>query len=324
MIRPLIMVICAVVIFIPTIAYATSGPAIGLSKPMLKSVIAPGTNGVQVGQQVIISTTVARGYEYESAVPYVVLLEVRDSDSVTEFISFQSGKLEDNIDEQIEVGTTWIPAKAGTFSLRAFAISDFENPQILSFVYESAVEINSVAICSGSAECIRGVVTKIVDGDTLDIGGTRIRLAMVNTPETGEAGYDAAKEFTETLCHVGSQAVADEDDSQTEGSFGRMVAKVTCGDKILNAELLNTGHARMLSQYCSVSEFVVEEWAKYGCEITDDLPEETQCDSSYPDVCILPFPPDLDCSEIAFRNFRVLAPDPHRFDSDKDGIGCEG
>lgn len=28
--------------------------------------------------------------------------------------------------------------------------------------------------------------TEIVDGDTLDVNNVRVRLAMVNTPETGE------------------------------------------------------------------------------------------------------------------------------------------
>ena len=45
---------------------------------------------------------------------------------------------------------------------------------------------------------------------------------------------------------------------------------------------------------------------------------------NYPDHCILPPPPDLDCGDITARRFRVLAPDPHRFDSNGDGIGCEG
>ncbi len=47
------------------------------------------------------------------------------------------------------------------------------------------------------------------------------------------------------------------------------------------------------------------------------------CDAAYPTVCIPPPPPDLDCGDIAYRNFKVLAPDPHHFDSDHDGIGCE-
>ena len=50
------------------------------------------------------------------------------------------------------------------------------------------------------------------------------------------------------------------------------------------------------------------------------------CHASYPDFCIPPAPPDLDCTSplIAGRkNFTVLPPDPHRFDADKDGVGCE-
>ena len=46
------------------------------------------------------------------------------------------------------------------------------------------------------------------------------------------------------------------------------------------------------------------------------------CHPSYPGVCI-PAGPDLDCNEVPYSNFRVLQPDPHRFDRDKDGIGCE-
>jgi hypothetical protein len=48
-----------------------------------------------------------------------------------------------------------------------------------------------------------------------------------------------------------------------------------------------------------------------------------KCDSSYPDVCISPPPPDLNCSDISYNDFRVLQPDPHGFDSEGDGIGCE-
>jgi archaellum component FlaF (FlaF/FlaG flagellin family) len=50
---------------------------------------------------------------------------------------------------------------------------------------------------------------------------------------------------------------------------------------------------------------------------------EQRCDPSYPTVCIPPPPPDLDCGDIPYRNFVVRPPDPHRFDRDGDGIGCE-
>ncbi len=55
----------------------------------------------------------------------------------------------------------------------------------------------------------------------------------------------------------------------------------------------------------------------------EDVPEMIVCDSSYPDVCIPSYPQDLDCGEIQYANFKVLQPDPHGFDRDKDGIGCE-
>ena len=47
------------------------------------------------------------------------------------------------------------------------------------------------------------------------------------------------------------------------------------------------------------------------------------CDSSYPDMCISSPPPDLNCNDIPEKNFRVLDPDPHKFDREGDGIGCE-
>ncbi len=47
------------------------------------------------------------------------------------------------------------------------------------------------------------------------------------------------------------------------------------------------------------------------------------CHPAYPDVCIAPPPPDLDCFEIPFLRFKVLRPDPHRFDRDRNGVGCE-
>lgn len=57
-----------------------------------------------------------------------------------------------------------------------------------------------------------------------------------------------------------------------------------------------------------------------------DTPTSTDvpnCHPSYPSVCIPPPPPDLDCGEIPYRDSPVLPPDPHDFDRDNDGIGCE-
>ena len=46
------------------------------------------------------------------------------------------------------------------------------------------------------------------------------------------------------------------------------------------------------------------------------------CSPGYPDVCIPPLPPDLNCGDISYKNFKVLSPDPHNFDGNKDGVAC--
>jgi hypothetical protein len=52
-------------------------------------------------------------------------------------------------------------------------------------------------------------------------------------------------------------------------------------------------------------------------------PPPANCDPSYPDFCIPPPPPDLNCPDIPQKNFTVLQPDPHGFDGNKNGVGCE-
>jgi hypothetical protein len=47
------------------------------------------------------------------------------------------------------------------------------------------------------------------------------------------------------------------------------------------------------------------------------------CDPSYPDICIKSPPPDLNCPDISNKNFKIIGTDPHGFDRDNDGIGCE-
>ena len=47
------------------------------------------------------------------------------------------------------------------------------------------------------------------------------------------------------------------------------------------------------------------------------------CDPSYPDFCIPPPPPDLNCPDIGETDFTVQGADPHGFDGDNDGVGCE-
>ena len=50
---------------------------------------------------------------------------------------------------------------------------------------------------------------------------------------------------------------------------------------------------------------------------------QRRCDPSYPDFCLPIGIGDLNCPDIPYRRFRVVGRDPHGFDRDNDGIGCE-
>ncbi len=178
----------------------------------------------------------------------------------------------------------------------------------------------SSALCSGNARCITGTVTQVTDGDTINVGNQAIRFALASAPELYENGGNAARKFIEEICPVGSTATVDEDDSQTRGSYGRIVGVIYCNGVNLNEELVDSGLGYLSTGFCDKSEFANDSWAvKHGCvqATTND------CDPSYPDFCIPSSPPDLDCGDIPQKRFTVLQPDPHRFDGDKDGIGCE-
>ena len=128
--------------------------------------------------------------------------------------------------------------------------------------------------CRGTAACFIGNVTKVIDGDTLDVNGIRIRLSLINTPELGMTNFTEAKELALQLCPIGSVALVDQDDEQKKGSYGRMIGEVYCNysptnqnsTKNFSEEMLKSSFAVILTKFCAHSEFAIESWAKkYGC-----------------------------------------------------------
>jgi len=120
--------------------------------------------------------------------------------------------------------------------------------------------------CKGAARCWEGKVTKIVDGDTLEVDSLRIRLALVDTPEWDQPGGSEASQFTARLCPVGSKVLVDQDDKQLVDVYGRLLAVVWCSGRNLNRELLYAGIGHIDTSFCTRSEFETEDWAKeYGC-----------------------------------------------------------
>jgi len=133
--------------------------------------------------------------------------------------------------------------------------------------FEEPMDVSDPAQkCSGTARCITGIVTKIVDGDTIHVDGVLVRFAMASAPELKGFGGIDSRNFIDTICPVGSEVLVDEDDSQTEGSFGRMIGVVYCNGVNLNSELLDAGLGYMADQFCDSSEFAEDSWAiKHGC-----------------------------------------------------------
>ena len=111
-----------------------------------------------------------------------------------------------------------------------------------------------------------GIVTKVVDGDTLDINGIRIRLALVDTPEINQPGYDRAKQFLESLC-LGKKGELDVDSGQRRGDrHGREIGVVYCDGINTNEKLMSNNLARILVQFCDITEFANENWTITQCQ----------------------------------------------------------
>ena len=76
---------------------------------------------------------------------------------------------------------------------------------------------------------------------------------MASAPELDESGGITARVFIDTLCPVGSVALVDEDDGQTQGSYGRILAEVHCNGVSLNEELLDSGVGYLIDDFCDDS-----------------------------------------------------------------------
>jgi micrococcal nuclease len=209
-------------------------------------------------------------------------------------------------------------------------------------------------------------VVRHVDGDTLWLeGGTlppnaasSVRLLEIDAPEVGTPYADAATNFLRQELPIGATVyvLADEDNVDSFGRFLRYVWK--SNGEFFNEKAVRLGYARTLlippnDAYISVIRAAEQEaraarrgiWAVTPTSAqtatttrpqTAPLPTPASgprdaasgCDPSYPDFCIAPPPPDLDCADIG-RSLSVLQPDPHRFDGqpgqagEPDGIGCE-
>ena len=188
-------------------------------------------------------------------------------------------------------------------------------------------------------------VTRVIDGDTIEVTlGSRavaIRLIGIDTPETVAPGQPVmcygpeASAFTSQV--LSGRRVLLEFDVERIDRYGRTLAYVWVGDRLFNETLVRRGFA-VVSTYPPNVKYVerfgraqhqareMERgfWGACGPSASGPSPGGShRCDPSYPSVCIAPPPPDLDCEDVDATYFRVVSPDPHSFDGNHDGVGCE-
>lgn len=216
----------------------------------------------------------------------------------------------------------------------------------------TAVPTTAAPVAAGLPAGDDSTVAEVIDGDMIAVaGGTRVRLIGMDTPETKDAragvqcfGREAAA-HTEKLIPLGTPVRLAYDVERTD-RYGRSLAYVyrLRDGLFVNAALLRDGFAQVATfppNVAHVDEFQRLQrearqanrglWSACAAAATTTTARATtttkasgNCDPAYPDVCIPPPPPDLDCGDIPHRRFRVLPPDPHGFDgNDNDGIGCE-
>ena len=204
-----------------------------------------------------------------------------------------------------------------------------------------------------------GQVIRVIDGDTIEvrIDGTdyMVRYIGIDTPEKdNNFGVYASNKNSELVSWKWVTLVKDV--SETD-QYDRLLRYVFVGDQFVNYELVVQGfaHAEDYSpdSACKNTFSDAQNQARSSevgiwkptptprPTVIPTLPPQPtsppsttggttaggsnsdNCDPSYPTVCIPPPPPDLDCGEISHRRFQVIGSDPHRFDGDGDGIGCE-
>ena len=203
-------------------------------------------------------------------------------------------------------------------------------------------------------------VSRVIDGDTIDLSsGARVRLLQIDTPEpgTGECYSRAAGRELRRMLPVGAPVVLEADPRLDHvDAYGRLLRYVRRGGVNVNVELVRRGAAtvwfyrgergryadRLLSAGRSARSAGRGVWGACPGAVWNPLGPATtgpgsggragttpgrgiagSCDPSYPTVCIPQPPPDLDCGDIPHKRFRVRPPDPHGFDGEGDGLGCE-
>lgn len=92
--------------------------------------------------------------------------------------------------------------------------------------------------------CRMGYVNHVVDGDTVDVDGVRVRLLGYDTPERGECGFNEARARVEQLIGGRGILVLGATNQVETDRYGRQLAYIRYADFDLGRVLITEGLAR--------------------------------------------------------------------------------
>jgi hypothetical protein len=111
-----------------------------LSSPALAGDPSP-VREAQVGDKLVV-TTIAENRGNDAGALFIV--EVRDRQGMTALLDWQNATIKGG--SAAAIGILWIPDRAGDYELRAFAISSFDAPAVLTPVSTSRVSIAGLPV----------------------------------------------------------------------------------------------------------------------------------------------------------------------------------
>ena len=118
---------------------------------------------------------------------------------------------------------------------------------------------------TNNTSLVYGTVTKNVDGNTIHIDNTNIRIPLVDVEDSGNIQMPHAV-LARLLCPVGSPAQYDIDDMQIQDRYNRTVALVYCNTELhLGEIMMGFGLGWIDEHWCGQSEFGYSDWTRGSC-----------------------------------------------------------